>query len=99
MTGQYENFSRLDGSFELSTKKLRARGRKQQKKHGKSTTTFSITEGKTSIQIYFLSIGLVNTTSNVLLRAQAMRKITSSVFIVLALKSANIVAGGENLPW
>ena len=40
MTGQYEIFSRLDGSFELWVK-LRARGRKQQKRWTKYNYTFN----------------------------------------------------------
>ena len=50
MTGHYEIFSRLDGSFEFGVKNY-VRVGENNRKDGQSTTIFSITDRKISTQI------------------------------------------------
>jgi len=58
MTGHYENFSRLDSSFELWLKSTSAWAKATSEKYEQSTTIFSVTEKKQKKLAYRYSFGL-----------------------------------------
>ena len=79
MTGHYEFFSRLNGSFEFWVK-LPVRGRKQQKRWTKYNYIFN--NWKKLAYRYFFSMSDEESHS----ARKRMSKITSGVFIVFFLK-------------
>ena len=82
MTGHYEIFSRLDGSFELWVK-LRARGRKQQKKWTKYNYIFNNWEKKLAYRSFFRMSDEESPRAR-----KRMWKVASGVFIVFFFKNS-----------
>ena len=84
MTGHNENFSRLDGSFELSVCKSYEREGENNKTYRQNITIFSITERKILAYRYFFSMSGEETHS----ARKRMLKITSGVFYCILFKNS-----------